>query len=137
MFTEKQKIKCSKDEIARFQNFEADINKDIDNLLILVSTGGLVFSSSLIQHLSYQPILFKVSWIALVFGILFSLLNRIITSEKTTFYLSKFYKADRENKDFIEVPKLLSTIELFFCHSAYIFTFLGIILLAIAFIIKF
>lgn len=136
MFTEMQKIKCSKDEIARFQKFEADINKEIDNLLILVSTGGLVFSSNLIQHLSYQPVVFKISWIILILGILFSLLNRIITSEKTTFYLSKFYKADRENKDFIEVPKFLSTVELFFCHGAYVFTFLGIILLATAFIIK-
>ena len=54
MFKEKQLIKCNKEEIVRFQNFEFNINEQVDNLLILVSTGALIFSSNLIQHLSYS-----------------------------------------------------------------------------------
>ena len=136
MFKEKQLIKCDKEEITRFQNFEFKINEQVDNLLILVSTGALIFSSNLIQHLSYNIILFKISWVILIIGILFSLWNRIITSEKTTYYLGKFYKANQIQKNSIEVPKALTTIEIFFCIGAYILVSIGTILLSIAFIVK-
>ncbi|MCX6752314.1 MAG: hypothetical protein NTZ87_02325 [Candidatus Nomurabacteria bacterium] len=133
---EKQLIKCTKDEINRFQQFEFKINEQVDNLLILISTGGLVFSSNLIQHLDYSLSMFKWSWVILVFAILFSLTNRIITSEKTSLYLGKFYKADLENKNNIEVPKILSVIELFFYFGSCFLVFLGIILLSLSFVIK-
>jgi len=133
---EKQLIKCTEAEINRFQQFEFKINEQVDNLLILISTGGLIFSSNLIQHLNYDSLMFKWSWIILVLAILFSLANRIITSEKTTFYLGKFYKANFENKNNIEVPKIFSITELFFYFSSCFLVFTGIIILSLAFIIK-
>ncbi len=136
MFKKKQLIQCSSEEIERFQKFEFQINEQIDNLVILVSTGALIFSSSLISHLEYSHSMFKFSWVILILGILFSLWNRITTSEKTSYYLAKFYKAQREGKPSIEVPKIITQVELFFYRGALASVSVGIIFLSLAFIIK-
>ena len=136
MFKEKQLIACTDNEVLRFQKFEFEINEQIDNLVILISTGALIFSSNLSSHLEYNHWMFKYSWIILTFSILFSLWNRIATSEKTSYYLSKFYKAVREEKTSIEVPKIFTKIEIFFYRGALGLVSVGIILLSLAFIIK-
>jgi hypothetical protein len=137
MFKEKQLIKCSDEEIKRFQNFEFKINEQIDNLVILISTGALIFSSNLSSHLEYNYTMFKYSWIILILGILFSLWNRIATSEKTTYHLGKFYRAQQEGKLAVEVPKIITQVELFLYRGALVLVSVGIILLSLAFIIKF
>lgn len=136
MFKEKQLIQCTNEEMVRFQKFEFEINEQIDNLVILISTGALIFSSNLSLHLEYNHGLFKYSWIILILGILFSLWNRITTSEKTSHYLGKFYKASREGKDSIVVSTMFTKIEIFFYRGALFLVSVGIILLALAFIIK-
>ena len=136
MFKNKEFIKCSLEEIERFQKFEFKINEQIDNLVILVSTGALIFSSNLSLHIEYNHQMFKYSWIILILSILFSLWNRITTSEKTTYYLAKFYKAHQEGKTGIEVPKILTQVELFLYRGALVLVSIGIILLSLAFIIK-
>ncbi len=137
MLKKKQLIKCSNEEIDRFQKFEFQINEQIDNLVILISTGALIFSSNLSSHLEYDHMMFKYSWIILILSILFSLWNRIATSEKTTYYLGKFYRAQQEGKPGIEVPKIITQVELFFYRGALVLVSVGIILLSLAFIIKF
>ncbi len=135
---EKRYIKCDEKEIERFQNAEFRFNEQIDNLLILISTGALLFSANLATSHDYNHVLFKTSWIILVLGILFSLWNRIVTSEKTSLYLNKFYKAYYiENKDRIEVSSFLTHLELFLHHSASVLVSTGIILLLLAFIKNF
>jgi hypothetical protein len=135
-FKEKQLIECSNEEIERFQKFEFQINEQIDNLVILVSTGALIFSSSLSSHIEYNHQMFKYSWIILILGILFSLWNRIATSEKTSYYLAKFHKAQQENKSSIEVPKIITKVELFLYRGALVLVSIGVILLSLAFIIN-
>ncbi len=136
MFKNKQFIECSREEIERFQKFEFQINEQIDNLVILISTGALILSSNLTSHLEYNAQMFKYSWIILILGTLFSLWNRITTSEKTSYYLGKFYKAQREGKPSIEVPRIITQVELFFYRGALVLVSIGIVLLSLAFIIK-
>jgi hypothetical protein len=136
MFKEKQLIQCTDEEIVRFQKFEFEINEQIDNLVILISTGALIFSSNLILHLEYNSGMFKYSWIILILSILFSLWNRIATSEKTSYYLGKFYKAIREGKSIIEVSRLFTKLEIFFYRGALGLVTIGIVLLSLAFITK-
>lgn len=136
MFKKKQLIKCSPEEVERFQKFEFEINEQIDNLVILISTGALIFSSNLTSHLEYSHQMFKYSWIILILGILFSLWNRVTTSEKTSYYLAKFYKAQQENKPGIEVPEIITKVELFLYRGALVLVSIGVILLSLSFIIK-
>jgi len=137
MFKSKQLIQCTEEEVLRFQKFEFEINEQIDNLVILISTGALIFSSSLSLYREYIHWMFECSWIILILSILFSLFNRITTSEKTSYYLGKFYKAIQEQKTAIEVPRIFTTIEIFFYRGALFLVSIGIILLSLAFIIKF